>query len=258
MFKRSMQLLLIGSLGTAAVWGADDPFVGEWKLNPARSKLTDTMKVESVGANKYAFDFGAGRETILVDGTDQPGVFGTTLAVSVEGPDSWKVIRKKDGRMLVKAAWTLSKDGSTLTDNFTGIEPSGSTYNLNYVYQRTAPGSGFAGTWVSTSETVNSVFVLQIQPYDGDGLAFVVPSRKETKKVKFDGQDYTNQGPNVPQGSVSSLRRVNERTLEMTDKINGKLLDTRQIELSSDLKTLTMTVHIEGRAEPNILAFDRQ
>jgi len=25
MFKRSMQLLLIGSLGTAAVWGADDP-----------------------------------------------------------------------------------------------------------------------------------------------------------------------------------------------------------------------------------------
>ena len=258
MFKRTFELLLVACLGTGALWAANDPFVGEWKLNPARSKLTDQMKVESVGANKYVFDFGGGSETIVVDGTDQPGNFGSTLSVTVEGPGTWKVIRKKDGRMLITATWKLSKDGNTLTDDFTGIEPNGSTFNLNYVYKRTAGSSGFAGTWESTSETVNSVFVLQVRPYEGDGLSFIDPSEEETKNVKFDGKDYPNQGPNVARGSASSVRRVNERTLEMTDKIDGKVMDAQQIELSSDLKTLTMTVHTVGRSEPNILVFERQ
>jgi len=258
MFKRTFELLLVACLGTGALWAANDPFVGEWKLNPARSKLTDQMKVESVGANKYVFDFGGGSETIVVDGTDQPGNFGSTLSVTVEGPDTWKVIRKKDGRMLITATWKLSKDGNTLTDDFTGIEPNGSTFNLNYVYRRTAGSSGFAGTWESTSETVNSVFVLQVRPYEGDGLSFIDPSEEETKNVKFDGKDYPNLGPNVVPGSASSVRRVNERTLEMTDKIDGKVMDAQQIELSSDLKTLTMTVHTVGRSEPNILVFERQ
>ena len=258
MFKRTFELLLVACLGTGALWAANDPFVGEWKLNPARSKLTDQMKVESVGANKYVFGFGGGSETIVVDGTDQPGNFGSTLSVTVEGPDTGKVIRKKDGRMLITATWKLSKDGNTLTDDFTGIEPNGSTFNLNYVYRRTAGSSGFAGTWESTSETVNSVFVLQVRPYEGDGLSFIDPSEEETKNVKFDGKDYPNLGPNVVPGSASSVRRVNERTLEMTDKIDGKVMDAQQIELSSDLKTLTMTVHTVGRSEPNILVFERQ
>jgi len=234
MLKRTFELLLVACLGTGALWAATDPFVGEWKLNPARSKLTDQMKVESVGANKYVFDFGGGSETIVVDGTDQPGNFGSTLSVTVEAPDTWKVIRKKDGRMLITATWKLSKDGNTLTDDFTGIEPNGSTFNLNYVYKRTAGSSGFAGTWESTSETVNSVFVLQVRPYEGDGLSFIDPSEEETKNVKFDGKDYPNLGPNVAPGSASSVRRVNERTLEMTDKIDGKVMDAQQIELSSE------------------------
>jgi hypothetical protein len=258
MFKRTFELLLVACLGTGALWAANDPFVGEWKLKPARSKLTDQMKVESVGANKYVFDFGGGSETIVVDGTDQPGNFGSTLSVTVEAPDTWKVIRKKDGRLLITATWKLSKDGNTLTDDFTGIEPNGSTFNLNYVYKRTAGSSGFAGTWESTSETVNSVFVLQVRPYEGDGLSFIDPSEEETKNVKFDGKDYPNLGPNVAPGSASSVRRVNERTLEMTDKIDGKVMDAQRIELSSDLKTLTMTVHTVGRSEPNILVFERQ
>jgi len=160
--------------------------------------------------------------------------------------------------MLITATWKLSKDGNTLTDDFTGIEPNGSAFNLNYVYKRTAGSSGFAGTWESTSETVNSVFVLQVRPYEGDGLSFINPSEEETKNVKFDGKDYPNLGPNVAPGSASSVRRVNERTLEMTDKIDGKVMDAQQIELSSDLKTLTMTLHTVGRSEPNIFVFERQ
>jgi hypothetical protein len=246
------------TFATRALWAANPTFVGDWKLDPSKSKLTDVMKVESVGTNQYAFNFGSGPETIVVDGTDQPGSFASTLSVAAAGPDTWKVMRKRNGHMIVSATWNLSEDGGTLTDHFTGFNPNGSTYTLDYVYKRKAGGSGFEGEWVSTSETVNSVVLMRVRPYEGDGLSFIDPSAQVTRNVKFDGKDYPNLGPNVTPGSTSSLRGVNERTLEMTYKINGKLLYTQEIELSSDSNTLTMTRHIVGERETNIRVFERQ
>ena len=258
MSKRTFQLLLVACLTAATLWAGDDPFVGKWKLNPSKSILTDLMKVESLGANRYALDLGGGSETIVADGTDQPGIFGTTLSVTVEGPDAWKVVRKKGGRTLVTGIWKLSKDGKTLSDTFTANQANGSTLSLDYVYERTSTGPGFAGTWESTSEKVNSVFEFQIQSYQGDGLSFITPAEHETQNMRFDGKEYPDVGPDVPPDSVSSGRRVNERTLEMTDKIKGKVMNTRQIELSPDLKTLTMNVHPVGQSKPNTLVFDRE
>jgi hypothetical protein len=255
-FKRTLQLLLVTCLARGA-WAADNPFVGDWKLNPSRSKLTDVMKVESDGGNKYTFNFGAGPETIVVDGTDQPGHYGTTLSIAIEG-DTWKVIRKKDGRTQISAIWSLSEDGNTLTDHFTGFNANGSSYNQNYAYKRKAGGPGFAGEWVSASETVNSVVMLQVRPYERDGLSFFEPAIDIRRNVKFDGKDYPNLGPNATSGSTSSIRRVNERALEMTYKINGTILYTQQIEISSDSNTLTMTRHIVGESETNIRVFERQ
>jgi hypothetical protein len=47
--------------------------------------------------------------------------------------------------------------------------------------------------------------------------------------------------------------------LEITDKFKGKITATRQIELSSDLKTLTMAIRLTGQSNPkNILVFERE
>ena len=259
MFKRTFQLLLVACQATGALWAADNPFVGDWKLNLSRSKLIDVMKVERLGADKYGFDFGSGSaEKIAIDGTDQPGLSGTTLSVTVEGPDTWKVVRKKDGRTELTGIWKLSQDGNTLHDNYTEFAPNGSpsTPTVNYLYKRTAAGTGFVGTWEATM-TMDEAFVLQIRPYEGDGLSFL-RSSEDTRNVKFDGKAYPNVGRGVAQGSTSSARRVDARTLEITDKNNGKITRTIQIELSPDLKTLTRTVHPVGQREPNIFVFERQ
>src|SRR5262249_5113566 len=120
MLERTVPWLLLAGLAAGTLWAANDSFVGEWKLNPSKSsKIFDQMKVESVAGNKYSFDFGGGPgETITPDGTDQPGIAGTTFSVTIEAPDSWKVVRKKDGKMLIRANWKLSKDGNTLTDDY--------------------------------------------------------------------------------------------------------------------------------------------
>jgi hypothetical protein len=54
--------------------------------------------------------------------------------------------------------------------------------------------------------------------------------------------------------AASSLRRLDEHTLEVTDKkSDGKVYDTQQIKLSSDLKVLTISIHTAGRDEPEHL-----
>jgi len=256
--RRAIELLLLTYLASGALWAANEPFVGEWKINPSKSKLTDQMKVERVAGNKYAFDFGGGNpEFIVTDGTDQPALSGTSLSINIEGPDSWKVVRKQGDRILLTAYWRLSKDGNTLTDDFKQMGPNGSTINMKYVYSRVAGTSGFAGTWESTSATLNSVYVVKVEPYEGGGLSFITSSQGVTRNLTFDGKAHPLMGPNAPAGATSSARRVNERTLEITTRINGKVTATQEDTLSSDGKNLTVTIHAAGRTAPNILVFER-
>jgi hypothetical protein len=147
-------------------------------------------------------------------------------------------------------------DGTTL---FSQPLPNGSTLFLPYVYERTAGESGFLGTWDSESAKVTAGIELQIQPYEGDGLSFKRSDEEMAKRIKLDGNDYPDPSPNVDTGSAYSGRRVNERSLEITEKSKGKITGTRQIELSKDLKTLTVTVHLVGQSRPqSILVYDRE
>ncbi|HTW57875.1 MAG TPA: hypothetical protein VMD99_07095 [Terriglobales bacterium] len=268
MFNRTFQLPLIACLLTCTLWAANDPFVGKWKVNPAKSKLNDEMKVEITGPNRYTITFAPGiADTITADGTDQPALSGTTLSITVKGPNSWVVIRKMKGRTLLTGYWTLSADGKTLNDAYTEYAPDGSkSLFLPYVYERTAGtsgslGTGFTGTWDSDSEKVKPGIELQIGPYpgEGDGLSSHSPEANLTTKMRFDGNDYPDLDPDAHPGSVFSGSRVNQRRLEITHKFKGKVTSTRQIELSPDLKTLTVTVSLLGQNRPQkILVFDRE
>ncbi len=258
MLKRILAMLPTVCLAIGMAWAAESPFIGEWKLDPTKSRLPDEMKVQSKGDNKYAFDFGAGTETIVADGSDQPGYAGTLLSVKAGAPDTWIVQRKKDGRLLINATWKLSKDGGELTDYYRQFEPDGSTLSMDYVYRRAGRGSGFAADWQSIKETMNSPFLMEVKEFEGDGLSFITPSQQKTKNVKFEGKGHANDGPSADRGASSSMRRVDERTLVMTDKVGGKVTDNQEIRLSADLKTLTMTVRVVGRDKPTVLVFERK
>jgi hypothetical protein len=236
--------------GTAGA--AESPFIGDWKLNPAKSRMPDQMRVTRAGA-KYRFDFGGVIETIVVDGTFQPGYGKTLLSVKPEASDRWIVERQEDGKPQVKAVWTLSKDGRTLTDNFLQFMADGSTLSMDYVYQRASDGGGFTGDWKSIKETMNSPYALLVKAHEGDGLSLFTVAVHATRNLKLDGKEYPTAS-----GATSSARRVNARTLLITNKAGGTVTDTRQLELSPDLKILTMTTHITGRDRPNVMVFERQ
>lgn len=269
---RPIPFLLIACLIVGTLWAADDPFIGKWKVNQSKSTLIDEMKVESAGPNKWKFTFGPGEvDTVIADGTDQPALNGTTLAVTVKGPNNWEVIRKFKGRMLLKAEWTLSADGKTLKDDFTQYlpdgftllsqpMPNGSSIYMPLVYDRTAGTSGLLGTWDSDSAKASKSIELQIQQGESGGLSLRRSDEDAPKKFMLDGKDYPEiDASGKETGATYSARRINDRNFEVTYKSKTEITGTLRVELSADLKTLTVTDHPAGQVRPkSTLVFDRE
>ena len=241
-------------LAAAGLWTANDPFVGKWKLDVARSVLVDRMEIAAAGPNRYTFKFEGGpAETVVADGSDQPGVQGTTLAVTAPDARTATVVRRQAGKVIVSAAWKVSDDGRTLRDDFTQAQGDGTSPTTHYIYQRMSGRTGFLGAWESTTPPVGLQYELQIQPYGDAGLSFVRPSG--VKSVPFDGQDHAVAGA---QGQTASGRRQGERAMEVTDKVAGQGLDTQAYEVSRDGRTLTMNIHRTGQVTPDRLVFERE
>jgi hypothetical protein len=239
----------------ASFWTANDPFVGKWMVDVSRSTIVDEMRVEALPGNMYRFSFeGAPSETVVADGTDQPGLPGTTLSVRTGPGRTLAVLRKQDGRIIVSANWKLSQDGSTLSDAFTSFQPDGSTTTVKYLYRRVSGTSGFAGAWESTTKPIGLKLELAIKPYERAGLTFV--SGGSDKNVTFDGREHVVPGA---KNSLSfSGRRNGARAMEYREKISGKVERVRQFEISQDGRILTETLRTQGQKIPAIFVFDRE
>ena len=246
---------IAASLAASSFWTASDPFVGKWRLDVSRSTIVDQMRVERLGLDKFGFNFeGAPTETVVADGTDQPGMPGTTLSVRIADDRTLSVVRKQGGRVIVSAHWKLSEDGRTLSDAFTSVQDDGSSMTVDYVYRRLSGTSGFAGTWESTTKPGGLRLELEIQPYGGKGLSFTSPG--SDRRVTFDGQDHAYCGSR--DGRTLSGRRHGAHAMEYTEKSRGKVEHVREFQLSPDGRTLTETVRTPGRSTPDRFVFERE
>ncbi|MGI8961407.1 MAG: hypothetical protein ACR2IV_16925 [Bryobacteraceae bacterium] len=259
MGTRGVHILTLAYFGCSMLVAADNPFVGTWKLNADESKFTgQQQKIEDLGGNKYKFSFGDDTDTIVADGTDQKTKYGNTWSVKQEGPNSWKSVFKRAGKVTSTSTWTISDDGNMFTSKAEGIRPDGSSFTNEFKAKRISGKSGLAGMWESTELKLSSPSDWEIKPYGSDGLSFTTPAEKEHLDLKFDGKDYADHGPRVAPGSTSSGRRIDERTIELTDKLKGKVMDTNEMKLSEDGKRLTLTVHNAGVEKPQIVVYDKQ
>jgi len=256
--KQFYSSLVLACLLASTLWAADDPFIGKWKLNMEKSKFTgEQTKIEDLGGSKYKWTSGNVTNTYTADGTDQPTQFGNTVAITPVDANNWKMVIKKDGRVLSSMTHTLSADGKTQTIKGTGNKPDGTTDDFTVVMKKVSGGSGWGGTWEDTDVKFTSPDEWEIQAYEGDGLSFNTPSYKDTLSMKFDGKDYEEKGPDVATGATSSGKRVNAHTLEVTDKVKGEVMDNMKYEVSPDGKTLTLTIHNTGQTNVQTVVYNK-
>lgn len=256
----SIRRACLAALALAAgIVAAENPFVGTWKLNPAKSKFTgDTVKYERTASGAIQVSSEGLTYTFKPDGREYPAPLGYTAAWKQLDERTWEVVTRLSGKVLGTDTIKVSADGKTRTVISKGTKPNGENFQDTAVYERIAGESGLLGTWRSTEVKISSPMVLGFAPYGPDGLTLTIVDYKVVCNAKLDGKDYPATGPTVPPGLTLALKRTGERTMEMVEKDKGKTLGTSKFAVSADGKTLTEVYTPAAVNEPVTAVYDRQ
>jgi len=131
-------------------------------------------------------------------------------------------------------------------------DPQMGTWKLNEAKSKFDPGVPKNKTVVY--EAVGDNVKITVDGTDKDGNA-----THNEWTGKFDGKDYPVTG--APAQDTRSYKKVNDRTLEMTAKKDGKVTVSGRIVLSADGKTRTVTVggtDAEGKKFQSKVVYDKQ
>jgi len=119
----------------------------------------------------------------------------------------------------------------------------------------------YAGKWklnLEKSRHASSAKTIEFTQQDGDGFTIKIADLNAVCEAKFDGKDYPATGPTVPTGYTLAVKKIDGRTFEMIQKMNGKTLYTSTFQASADGKTLTQTDSADSTGEKVEALYDRQ
>jgi hypothetical protein len=124
------------------------------------------------------------------------------------------------------------------------------TWKLNEAKSKLAGGKNNTVVYEAAGEDIKCT----VDGVDKDGK----PSHNEWTG-KFDGKDYAVTGD--PASDMRAYMIVNDHTLEITQKKDGKVSATGKIVVSKDGKTRTVTIHstdAEGKKVETVGVYDKQ
>jgi hypothetical protein len=143
-------IIMVLVLATAAV-AADNPFVGTWKMNPAKSNGTNyksyTIKVESRDNGFSAVQDIVNTEgkvihsTVMAkyDGKDYPlkgAPDADMMSFTKPNPNTAAYIVKKDGKEVQSGQAFISQDGKIWTDKGGGKDAKGQAFTYTIVMEK--------------------------------------------------------------------------------------------------------------------------
>jgi hypothetical protein len=236
------KLLLALVLLASATLFAQSPFDGTWMTKMDTAKLPTKADQYLLSKSMYECLTCVPKVTVKADGTDQTVTghpYFDTVAVHVVNASSVEIIEKKDGKVMYTDTETVSADGNTLNDKFTdttGTQPVTGEATSKRVSPGPAGAHAVSGSW--RTEKFNNVSSNGLTvTYQGtaNGLKMSDPNGN-SYDAKFDGKDYPIQGD---QGhTMVSLKRIGDRTIEETDKRDGKIVGVYSMMVSSDGKSI--------------------
>ncbi len=254
-----MRVLPLVFSAVVALSAAQSPFVGTWKLNMSKSQFTGTtIAYEQLQSGEMQATAEGQSYKFRVDGKEYPATFGMTATWTQVDPSTWQATYKLKDQVLGTDTIRVSTDAKTLTVNSRGKAPDGTSFDNSIDYVRVSGGPGLAGRWKSTKVSMSAPEIVEIGPYEGDGIAWSIPAYKASVNLKFDGKDYPAVGPTVPPGFTLAATMKGQRTFDLVEKANGKVVYRGTYSLSADGKTLTAVSSPEGTNDKITAVYDRQ
>lgn len=249
---RTVVPCLLAIIASATIAAAQNPFVGTWKLNPAKSSFAGTTIKFRLAANDATeLDAGGSSYSFRVDGKAYRMASGDVAQWTQRDSATWATTyRTPAGKVLSTETWTLSPDGQTLTAVNTGKQPDGRAYSDTTTYTRTAGGGGLMkslmGSWKSTAVSVGRPEEMIIAPYGLGGLSFKFPFRRASFLAAYGGKQVVPSGPDIPPALTVALERVGPSGFRLIRRLSGEVTYSAVYKVSADGKTIIQTGNARG------------
>jgi hypothetical protein len=234
---------------------ADAPYLGKWKLNPAKSQLTgETTSIEQTADGGIRLVNPETSNDFKPDGKEYPTPSGSTIAWKEVSPNNFEVTIRTNGQVVANIRLVLK--GDTLAQTAHRKKADGGTSESTVKLARVSGGPGIFGKWKTTD--VKAAATLDLVSNGADGLTFKYPDSGDACAGKFDGNDYPVTGPQAAGKTAYTFKKTGPNSFEMTEKLAGKAIYVDTFTLSPDGKTLTDDGTPVSAKEPTKAVYDRQ
>lgn len=231
----------------APAWAAESPFTGTWKGDPAKIGLPERPERWVLQNGRFTCETCEPSPVdVKADGTDQPRRGNKdvdTTAVKVVNEKTVEITDKKDGQVVGTARFAVSADGNTLTIEESQFHQASKdttkvTGTLTRVAAAPQGAHAISGAWRQAKVDAMSQNSLTFtMKGTEEGLSFAAATG-ESWEAKYDGRDYPVKGR--PAGTVVSLKKLTDRSVDETLKMDGKVARIFHLRVSEDGRTLTI------------------
>jgi hypothetical protein len=220
--KKILLAISLLSLSLLSAYAADSPWVGTWKFDPAKSKITgDTFTISKTKGGLYHFSDGSTVNFDFgIDGKEYKSAYNHTTIWTAAGANAWDSVTKADGKELWKIHRKLSADGKTQELTISGTKPDGTPYKDKAEYTRLSGTGGLVGKWQSTKADVSSPDSVVISA-TADGMRWESPGQKQVVEGKA-GIDLPVSGPTTPPNTTFNYKLQSPQRISYVVKFNGK------------------------------------
>lgn len=156
---------------------------------------------------------------------------------------SIEITDETNGKVVVTNKFTTSDDGKTLITDWKTISNSGDLNEGKFESQRIgdvpAEGNKVSGKWRPVTTNTSEDEITSTYKVTADGLSMSDPTG-DSYSARFDGKEYPYKGD--PGITSVSLKKIDEYTIEETDKRKGKVITVTRMTVDPDGKTMKVTV----------------
>ena len=257
-----MRKFLLLLLALPAIALAASPFDGTWVADLSSAKLPDKPDVILLNKGIYECKSCVPALYIKANGTDQSVVGNPnydSIAVRMVNDHRLDTTYKLGGKMVSQSTIAVAADGKTATimnESRYGSKPVTATLKLTRVAAGPTGSHAYSGSWRMTAyEEVSKNGLSLTLRTTADGLQ-LNDNNGMSYDAKFDGKDYAIAGD--PTHTVVTLKRIDERTIEETDKVAGKVEGVYRMTVAADGQSLTGNYNDKRRGTTSQMTLRKQ
>ncbi len=234
-------LLLLPALSMA-----QSALVGTWKADLSNMQQPTKPSRMLLSKGVYHCQTCVPAYAVKADGQDHAVTghpYYDSVAITIVDANTIQEIDKKGGKTVTTSKTTISSDGKTLMFEQSDSSNSNGAPVLvkgeaTQVAKAPAGSHAISGSWRTTKLTnVSDNGLLTTYALSGTTLTMTAPTG-QSYSAPVDGTDSPFMGD--PGQTSVSIKRVNDNTVDETDRRDGKVIGSAHITVSADGKTMTV------------------